>query len=207
MLRLLPTLELPTVHTESAERADAARNRRRILAAAARLFDANGVRGTSMDAIATAAGVGKGTLFRRFGDRAALARALLDDTERAFQDALLSGSPPVGPGAPPCQRLRAYGTAMLDRLERDTELMLEAELASAGTYLEAPPVRAHWLHVHNLVLQARPICDPDYAADMLIGALSPQLFVHQRHGRDMDLDRLKAGYADLVDRLMTAPPT
>src|SRR3954453_24235843 len=92
---------LPTIDAEPCERADAARNRRRILAAAARLFEERGVERTSMEAIASEAGVGKGTLFRRFGDRAGLVHALLDERERAFQEALIRGDAPLGPGAPP----------------------------------------------------------------------------------------------------------
>ncbi|MGP0049468.1 MAG: TetR/AcrR family transcriptional regulator, partial [Solirubrobacteraceae bacterium] len=79
------------------ERADAARNRQRILEAAERLFARDGVACTSMDAIAAEARVGKGTLFRRFGDRASLALALLEASERAFQDAFIRGPAPLGP--------------------------------------------------------------------------------------------------------------
>ncbi|MDX6646530.1 MAG: hypothetical protein QOK40_2257, partial [Miltoncostaeaceae bacterium] len=83
------------------ERADAARNRARALEAAARLFDEQGVENVSMDAIAEAACMGKGTLYRRFGDRAGLALALLDERERRLQESILRGPPPLGPGAPP----------------------------------------------------------------------------------------------------------
>jgi AcrR family transcriptional regulator len=93
------------------ERADAARNRRRILVAAERLFARDGVACTSLDAIAVAAGVGKGTLFRRFGDRASLALALLDSSERDFQEAFIRGRAPLGPRAPPCERLIAFRAA------------------------------------------------------------------------------------------------
>src|SRR5437868_5301772 len=71
MSPLIPINELTRV--AAAERADAARNRARVLEAAARLFDEQGVENVSMDAIAEAACVGKGTLYRRFGDRARLA--------------------------------------------------------------------------------------------------------------------------------------
>src|SRR3954454_3811127 len=57
------------------ERADAARNRRKVLAAAEELFAARGVAAISMDDVAAAAGVGKGTLYRRFGDKSGLASA------------------------------------------------------------------------------------------------------------------------------------
>ncbi len=62
----LPMLE-PVRH----ERADAARNRATILSAAERLVAEHGAQQVTMDQVACAAGVGKGTLFRRFGDRRA----------------------------------------------------------------------------------------------------------------------------------------
>src|ERR671923_2506063 len=92
--------ELPVVGAPRRERADAARNRRRVLAAARRLFAERGVANVTMEEVARAAGVGKGTVFHRFGDRAGLALALLDDRERELQEAILHGPPPVGPGAP-----------------------------------------------------------------------------------------------------------
>jgi AcrR family transcriptional regulator len=205
MLHLVHTMELPVLDNQPPERADAARNRRRILVAAAKLFAERGVRCTSMDAIAAEAGVGKGTLFRRFGDRASLALAVLDETERDLQDAMLSGPPPLGPGAPPCERLRAHGAARLDHLDLNLDILFEAEVASSGSYVQSAPYRIHWLHIRDLVRQARPDCDVDYTADVLLGALSAQLFAHQRIERGLELDRLKAGYADLVDRVMTRP--
>ena len=68
--------QLPLLEGDPFERADAARNRERILCSAARLFDERGIECVSMDDIADAAGVGKGTVFRRFGSRAALAQAV-----------------------------------------------------------------------------------------------------------------------------------
>jgi len=65
----------------------------------------------TMDGLAERAGLGKGTVFRRFGTRAGIFAALLDDDERAFQQQVLAGPPPLGPGAPPLDRLIAYGRA------------------------------------------------------------------------------------------------
>ena len=61
---LIP-IELPVADGEQRERADAQRNRLKVLSAAERLFACHGVENVSMDAIAAEAGVGKGTLFRR----------------------------------------------------------------------------------------------------------------------------------------------
>jgi AcrR family transcriptional regulator len=195
-------MELPVLSSATPERADAARNRQRILCTAERMFAERGVRSTSMEAIAAEAGVGKGTLFRRFGDRANLALAVLDQSERALQDAILGGPPPLGPGVTGCERLAAFGSAILDRLEAHSDLLLDAEFASAGGRLRSMPYAVHWLHVHTLVEQARPDGDLDYITDLLLGALSAQTFAHQRYGRQMELSRLKAGYADLASRML-----
>src|SRR5262252_5911082 len=105
------------------ERADAARNRQRILAAAEELFARRGADNVTMEDIAQAAGVGKGTLYRRYPDRASIAVALLNTHERALQERLLRGPPPLGPGA----RLAAFYAAMVELLERHVHLALGAE--------------------------------------------------------------------------------
>jgi polyketide synthase 12 len=94
-----------------AERADAARNRRHLLATAREILAEQGSGQLTMDGLAERAGLGKGTVFRRFGTRAGIFQALLDDEERDFQQAVLSGPPPLGPGATPIDRLIAYGRA------------------------------------------------------------------------------------------------
>ncbi|HKV18348.1 MAG TPA: helix-turn-helix domain-containing protein, partial [Mycobacterium sp.] len=76
------------------ERGDAARNRVLLLDAARRLIAEKGADAVSMDDIAAAAGVGKGTVFRRFGSRAGLMMVLLDEDEKASQEAFLFGPPP-----------------------------------------------------------------------------------------------------------------
>ena len=95
------------------ERGDAARNRALLVDAARRLIAARGPDTVTMDEIAAAAGVGKGTLFRRFGSRAGLMIVLLDEDEQAEQQAFLFGPAPLGPSAPPLERLLAYGRARL----------------------------------------------------------------------------------------------
>src|SRR3954451_9661084 len=125
---------LPLGEPPRKERADAARNRAAILAAAEKLFAAHGVDGVSMDALAAEAGVGKGTLFRRFGDKAGLARALLDERERELQEAILHGPPPLGPDAPPCERLIAFGRAFLEFPDDHRAILVAADAAGAARY-------------------------------------------------------------------------
>lgn len=92
-----------------AERADAARNRRLLLETARRMIDEAGAENVTMDGLAEQAGVGKGTVYRRFRTRAGIFVALLDAEERGFQQRVLSGPPPLGPGGDPVDRLIAYG--------------------------------------------------------------------------------------------------
>src|ERR1700755_897911 len=80
---------LPLINAEPPERADAARNRRAVLDAAARLFARDGATCVTMEAVAAEAGVGKGTVFRRFGARAGLARAVISDVESQLQEAMI----------------------------------------------------------------------------------------------------------------------
>jgi AcrR family transcriptional regulator len=91
------------------ERIDAARNRLLLLDAARKLIAERGPDAVTMDEIARTAGVGKGTVFRRFGSRAGLMMVLLDEDEQASQRAFLFGPPPLGPDAPPLDRLVAFG--------------------------------------------------------------------------------------------------
>jgi AcrR family transcriptional regulator len=98
---------------ERGERADAARNRERLLETARAMIAEHGTQQVTMDGLAERAGLGKGTVFRRFGSRAGIFEALLDDDERRFQERVLSGPPPLGPGADPTERLIAYGSARI----------------------------------------------------------------------------------------------
>src|SRR5689334_8361487 len=115
----LPVLGQPVTR----ERADAVRNRRLLLQAAGRLYAAHGVDAVSMDDIAAAAGVGKGTLYRRFTDKSALVAALLDERESELQAAMISGPPPLGPGAPPGERLAAFAAAYLRYVSSHLDLV------------------------------------------------------------------------------------
>ncbi|WP_433472243.1 TetR/AcrR family transcriptional regulator [Spirillospora sp. CA-142024] len=185
--------ELPVVGSPPAERADAALNRRRILRAAARLIAARGPEAVSMDEVAREAGVGVGTVYRRFGDRARLVFAVIDDRERDFQAAFLHGPPPLGPGATPPERLRAFLHALADRTEAQAELLLMAEADPPDARFRDGSYGLYHMHLAMLIGRIRPGADTDYLADALLAPLAANLFLHQRRTRGMPLDRVKAG--------------
>ncbi|MEV6008220.1 helix-turn-helix domain-containing protein [Streptomyces sp. NPDC051976] len=153
------------------ERADAARNRAAVLEAAAGLFAEHGVEAVSMDQVAAAAGVGKGTLFRRFGDKSGLAVALLDARERLLQEGVLHGPPPLGPGAPADERLAAFVDAYVDYLLEHLDLVRMSETATPGARYRIGAYR-FW-HQHMVILLAGTP-DPQHAAHALLAALSAE---------------------------------
>ncbi|MGY1836764.1 TetR/AcrR family transcriptional regulator [Blastococcus sp. SYSU DS0510] len=160
-----------------AERADAARNRRRILAAAEGLFAERGVPGVTMDDIAAEAGVGKGTLYRRFTDKGGLAAALLDERGRQFQEAILGGPPPLGPGAPAVDRLVAFVAGYLEFQVRHLDLVLLSETSTPGSRLRKGSY-GFWRQHCAVLLRASGAPDPLERAELLLAGLSAEQVHH-----------------------------
>ncbi|MFC4505045.1 MULTISPECIES: TetR/AcrR family transcriptional regulator [Streptomyces] len=196
-------LQLGFTGDEPCLRADAARNRARLLDAAARLIAEHGAAGVTMEAVAAAANVGKGTVFRRFGDRTGLLTALLDHSEQKMQAAFLTGPPPLGPGATPAERLRAFGITMLRRCVDEMDLLLAAEAGPDRRY-SVPAFRVHHSHLMLLLRQAAPDADHDLLAHTFLGYLNPVLVNHLTRQCGAPLARLERGWTDLVDRVTAA---
>lgn len=152
-----------------------------------------------MDDVAAAAGVGKGTLFRRFGSRAGLMRALLDADEQDMQQALMFGPPPLGPQAAPLQRLLAFGSQRLDFVRRHADVLCEAERDIPGRCSPAGAV-LH-THVRTLLAGAGTDGDLDTQADALLGLLDAGYVRHQIHDHGRSPEELAAGWADVAVKL------
>jgi AcrR family transcriptional regulator len=186
---------LPIVGTRR-ERTDAAANRVRILEAAVRVLAERGAAGTSIDAVACAAGVGKGTVFRRFGDRAGLFEALMDEHLREFQDAFMFGPPPLGPGAPAEDRLVAFFDGLLDLHDRHLEVMLALDRdrlgAPIGGYL------ALSVHVESLIREISPALDAPVTAQLLLNAVNPYLLRYLRREAGVSLSTIRASIRPLI---------
>ncbi|WP_128434972.1 TetR/AcrR family transcriptional regulator [Streptomyces cyaneus] len=193
-------LEVGSAPDEPCLRADAARNRARLLEAAARLIAEHGAAGVTMEAVAAEAGVGKGTVFRRFGDRTGLLTALLDHSAKKLQADFLGGPPPLGPGAPPVERLRAFGIAVLYRSAEQLDLQLAAQPEPTRRYSH-PSARALHTHVTMLLRQTLPDADCDLLAQTLMAYLDPALINHLTRQCGMSMERLEKGWLDLVDRV------
>jgi AcrR family transcriptional regulator len=168
-----------------------------VLEAAAQLFAEQGVEAVSLDQIAAAAGVGKGTLFRRFGDKSGLAAALLDNRERLLQEAILHGRPPLGPGAPAGERLLAFIDAYLDYLLEHLALVRMSETAAPGARYR---IGAYWFwHRHTtILLNTTP--DPEHTAHALLAALAAEHVAALLP--DLGEQRIRAGVLRLAHTAM-----
>jgi polyketide synthase 12 len=188
------------------ERADAAHNRRLLLATAREMLAEQGAGKLTMDGLADRAGLGKGTVFRRFGTRAGIFQALLDDDERNFQEQVLSGPPPLGPGAPPLDRLTAYGRARIEFLIGHREIARATldgrQRIPAGS--QTPMSRAH---IRFLLGQIRlGTADLDILATQLTAALDGPLLLYLSSATLAETapqisERLGNGWEDLVQRV------
>ena len=186
---------------EPSERADAARNRRLLLDAAEALVAEQGADAVTMDKVAAKAGVGKGTVFRRFTNRAGLMRALLDHTETQLQQDFMFGPPPLGPGAAPFERLVAFGCARLALVGVEGEVLRAAD-ASPETRYTHPAHRLCHAHIAMLMRAAGVTGDIPLLADVLMAALDASLVMQQLSTPGIDLARVVAAWEDLVRRIV-----
>ncbi len=105
------------------ERADAAHNRALVLEAATRLIWERGIEAVSVDDVAAAAGVGKGTVFRRFGDKAGLVQAVIDATAASWiQVASLE-----------CRSPAEFAGTLFDHVLANLPLVIAAERTTPGS--------------------------------------------------------------------------
>ncbi|GAD86955.1 TetR/AcrR family transcriptional regulator [Nocardia asteroides NBRC 15531] len=205
MYRAVEPLSLP-LGQPRAERGDAVRNRQVLLATAREMIAELGVEHVTMDGLAERAGLGKGTVYRRFGTRAGIFHALLDADEIAFQQRVLGGPPPLGPGADPVARLIAYGRARIEHLIEHIDIA-RAALDTHGPIPTGPPTMSP-LHLRMLLDRADlGVTDTDTLALQLTGALEgPILLFLGTSGESPDsaAARLTTSWESLIERLCAA---
>lgn len=193
----------PVPGEATAERADAARNRARLLEAAAELVAERGAEHVTMHEIAQAAGVGKGTLFRRFGNRTGLLLALMGDAEAEFHEAYTSGPPPLGPGAPARERLTAFGCALIERITDAGDLGAAlARQVPLEQRHSSEPGRSFQQHIASLLQKAGVDADHEMIAHAMLVFTNFETIDHLRNECRITPTRLQATWADLV-RLVT----
>jgi AcrR family transcriptional regulator len=178
------------------ERSDAARNRRALLDAATELIAESGPAALTMRGVAQRAGVGKATVSRRFGNRAGLMLALLDHSEQQLQSAVITGPPPLGPGAHPIERLVAFGRAKLDLIAAQGDI-----LAAAGTVFDTGAYQTMLTHIQHLLPAAEVPGDALLTAQLLTAGLDARLVLHQMHDQNVPLPQIADNWETVARQL------
>ncbi|ONF74331.1 TetR/AcrR family transcriptional regulator [Amycolatopsis keratiniphila] len=192
---------------EPRSRKDAARNQEAVLKAADSLFARHeSPEDVTMADVAAAAGVGKGTLFRAFGDRAGLLRALYEARLEPIREAVEAGPPPLGPATPPRDRVPALLDAVLCFKLDNRRLALALEESGSTS-----PYRAeHYERWHSLlrdVLEQIPgLADSDFTAHALLAATRADLVEHLTGDSRIPREGMRAQLANFVTKVLAAQP-
>ncbi len=195
---------------ERAERRDAAENRQRVLAAAQALFAEHGVANVHMAQIAEAAGVGKGTLYRRYANKGDLCLALMHDQLSAHQAMILARLQEMQQASSPYrERLKFFLVEVLAFTEQHVPLLCEVQQGGQIGGLEGDAPFFEWQHmtVRGLVQAAVRFgelpahLDIPIVVDLLLAPLTASYFRYLRHRRQFSIERISAAICDMVDRL------
>jgi AcrR family transcriptional regulator len=178
------------------------------MAATEKLLTARPPAEVSVELIAETAGVGKATVFHRFGSRAELMQAVAHERAGALRAAVLDGPPPLGPGAPPRERLMAFIDALMEHASRNVGLLTAAEHAmltskAPDALRQENPVYVFWHgHITALLAAARPGLDAEFHAHVMLGALHEAPIA--RLLRDGQVERVRQSLRQLAGGLIDA---
>lgn len=215
------------------ERRDAAEHRQRILEVARQLFAEQGVEAVSMHQIAVAAGVGQGTLYRRYASKGALCLDLMLERYERFGEEItaLLAQTATARALERLDRVLASMVLWLEeqgsmrtlggmrgvvagperRKERTEGPCNEVDLSKHTAYQTTPWYR--WLHdlLTGLFTEAvargeLAALDIPYTADAILAALHPAVYRFQRHERGFSAERIVQGLRHIYIDGVKAPP-
>ncbi len=189
-----------SVIDNSRSRADAIKNRALLLATAKRLFTQQKVADVTMSAVADAAGVGKGTLYRHFENKFELSMALLDEDQRDLQDRTLRQMRDEGATI---KTLQWFIAEVLLFTERNSELLCASAGESGPAGSLAHP--AHWwwrVTLRGMVAQINTACNADYVADAIFVLLDVHNVYFLRQERGYSLEQVTTNMQAMVENML-----
>ncbi|MDR3602501.1 MAG: TetR/AcrR family transcriptional regulator [Desulfosporosinus sp.] len=172
------------------ERRDATENRQRILSAALRLFEQNGVEHVSMNQIASEAQVGSGTLYRRYRNKVELCLDLIkDNIVLLFDDIEIYLK--QNQFNLPSQRLKGILSLFIRFREKKAQLLTGVEEYSSTNQLRSRMESPIFKELHQLLVELldemnvteQSNFNSVFRADMLLMALSRDSYSFQRDVR------------------------
>ncbi|MEU5693996.1 helix-turn-helix domain-containing protein [Actinosynnema sp. NPDC020468] len=183
-----------------AERSDAARNRLAILAAAERLIGERGLDRVCMEDVAAAAGVGKGTVFRRFGDREGLVQAVVAHGAQewlAESEALLTAGE-----VPAEERVVTFVGRLFDHVVARLPLIRALERVASDDSACDGNATLTQTRLATLIAQVNPGLDAHYAAHALLANLRGDVLHHLVARCGLPVDRVRSGVISLARALL-----
>ncbi len=161
----------------------------RILEAAEALFAENGLEAVSMYSIAKRAGIGQGSLYRRFTDKGEICSALLSTSSERFLSRLEQELQATAGSSAPLEDLQSSIEQVVDFIDQHAELlqMIKSEFTGKKqlTQFEHPIFRRLNAVMTQRIRRAADdglliAVDPQFAATALIAVLSPDLYLYQQ---------------------------
>jgi AcrR family transcriptional regulator len=190
------------------ERRDAAENRQRILNAALRLFEQNGVEQVSMNQIATEAQIGPGTLYRRYRNKGELCLDLIkDNIVLLFED--IEEYLEQNRTEPPSHRLKGLISLFIRFREKKAQLLTGVEDSPSTNPLKSRSRSPIYHELHQLFVELfdemtateQTQSNSVFRADMLLTALSSDSYLFQRDVRgyspEMILEQLYSTFVSI----------
>lgn len=166
------------------ERSDSLRNRELLLETAQRLFAEQGIESVTMSAVAEAAGVGKGTLYRHFPNKTQLLQELVDTDQRDLQERTFHHL--TAHVTDPAGCLDWFLGEVVAFVGRH-QLLFFGQMGDVSVSLLDHPAHQWWrMTIRGLLIRQRPAIDIEYATDVLYLLIDPRTihFQKTRHGYD-----------------------
>jgi AcrR family transcriptional regulator len=178
------------------ERKDAVQSRCRILEVARKLFGECGVDSVSMHQIAKSAQVGQGTLYRRYAHKGELCLDLLKESAEAFlQETQLW----IAESEDSLSDLNVLENVIIRIVDfTDAKVDLLAEINHSKFIGE----NVFYSHLHEIVStllgkiiekNVASAVDASLAADILLSAMSPEVYMFERYSRGYSKEQIISG--------------
>jgi TetR/AcrR family transcriptional regulator, repressor of the mexAB-oprM multidrug resistance operon len=181
------------------ERKDAIEYRRIILQKAHLLFTEYGVDGVTMHQIAKSAGIGQGTLYRRYAHKGELCQDLMKESSQQLCDDIQSYLD-HNKDLPVNGRLAMALEICLDFIERhyDWLISIQAPTCEARQSLIYQSPLYSFMHnaFNKLLIEAAPTsseasADATFKADTMLAFMNPGLYLFMRRERGYSKDEIK----------------
>ncbi|KHL93786.1 hypothetical protein QW71_21825 [Paenibacillus sp. IHB B 3415] len=195
-----------TVNADNAAKEPADPYMQRILEAARQLFTESGLEAVSMYGIAKRAGIGQGSLYRRFTDKGEICSALLLDSTEQFLSGMEQQLAASAGETAALAHLQSSIEQVVGFIEQYAELlnMIKSEFTGKKqlTQFEHPfflrlgRIMSELLHRASANGEIIGI-DPRFAATALISVLSPDLYLYEQKRNGSSKEEISRGIVAL----------